>query len=374
MPGLASWGKVEPSPSQLRTMTDLSQTPFVPIRVATGLGTLALRPRRFGDLGAVADIAPDDTSAARLRRLFARVATVEGEGAPLSSGLAGALEDEDLEAVADAYLAMPDVRLLSEGGAGREPLAREVGETAIAYLDRLLRADQDRQLADLGGTFAALQSPNGGDLESALAALEAEAAALRDAVAALAEAGGGAPVAPGVAADGDGAAPPSRADAALLNRYLTRVTARSALLQASVSDASAAALRRADAAAQATRASSRRTLAVAALAALLAAAAAALAALGVAEERDDARAFQRWQAAAMAALQEERLARAAAQQAQDARLQQIADRQAATTAALRAAPIPAAMSTDAAATNVVRHDSAKASSKARAPPQRKANR
>ncbi len=350
-------------------MTDLSQMPFVPIRVTTGLGTLALRPRRFDDLGAVADMAPDDTSAARLRRLFARVATIDGDGAEFPSGVAEALGNEDLEAVAAAYLAMPDIRLLSEGGAGREPLARESGETAIAYLDRLLRADQDRQLADVGATFAALQPSHGADLESALAALEAEAAALRDAVAALAAANG-AP-APGVAADGDAAAPPSRAGAALLTRNLARVTARSALLQASVSDASAAALRGADAAAQATRASSRRTLAVAALAALLAAAAAALAALGVAEERDNARAFQRWQAAATATLQEERLARVSAQQAQDARLREIADRQAATTEALQAAAVPPPM--DAAATNAARRDSAKASTKARAP-QRKANR
>jgi hypothetical protein len=351
-------------------MTDLSQTSFVPIRVATGLGTLALRPRRFGDLGAVADMAPDDTSAARLRRLFARVATVDGEGAASSLAVAETLGDEDLEAVAAAYLAMPDVRLLSEGGAGREPLAREAEETSIAYLDRLLRADQDRQLADLGGTFAALQPPHGGDLESALAGLDAEAAALRDAVAALAEAGGD-PAAPGIAADVDAGAPPSRAGVALLTRNLARVTACSALLQASVSDASAAVLRRVDAAAQATRASSRRTLAVAALAAILAAAAAALAALGVAEERDDARAFQRWQAAATATLQEERLARVSAQQAQDARLQEIADRQAATAAAQQAAAtLPPA---EAVAANTARRDSAKVSTKAHAP-QRKANR
>jgi hypothetical protein len=352
-------------------MTDLSQTPFVPIRVATGLGTLALRPRRFGDLGAVADMAPDDTSAARLRRLFARVATVEGENVAGSPGAAETLGNEDLEVVAAAYLAMPDVRLLSEGGAGREPTAREPGETSIAYLDRLLRADQDRQLADLAATFAGLQPPRGGDLESALAALDAEAAALRDAVAALAAAGG-APAAPGIAADVDGAAPPSRADAALLTRSLARVTARSALLQASVSDASAAVLRRADSAAQATRASGRRTLAVGALAAILAAAAAALAALGVVEERDNARAFQRWQAAASATLQEERLARVSAQQAQDARLREIADRQAATTAALRAAAAPPP-TPEAPATNTARQDAAKGSTKPRTP-QRKANR
>jgi len=351
-------------------MTDLSQTPLVPIRVTTGLGTLALRPRRFGDLGAVADMAPDDTPAARLRRLFARVATVDGVGAEFPGGVAEALGNEDLEAVAAAYLAMPDVRLLSEGGAGRAPQAREAEETAIAYLDRLLRADQDRQLADLGATFAALQPPHGADLESALATLEAEAAALRDAVGALAAASR-APAAPGIAVDVAGAPPPSNAGAALLTRNLARVTARSALLQASVSDTSAAALRRADAAAQATRASSRRTLAVAALAALLAAAAAGLAALGVVEERDNARAFQRWQAAATATLQEERLARVSAQQAHDARLQEIADRQAATTKAMQAAAAPPP--TDAAATNAARPDAAKASTKARAP-QRKANR
>ncbi len=262
------------------------------------------------------------------------------------------------------------MRLLSDGGAGREAINRETDETAVAYLDRLLRADHERQLADLGGTFAALQPVKVEDLQSALAALDAEAAALRRAVAGLAESAGegSGPEAPMVDVS------PGSADNALLTRSLARVTARSALLQASVSDASAAMLRRADADAREARASGRRTLAVASLAALLAAAAVALGALGLVEERENARAFQRWQAGAAAMLAEERLARASAQQAQDARLQEIVDRQAATTAALHAAAAAARPPADAsAAGNADHREPAKAPAKARAP-QRKANR
>jgi len=354
-------------------MTDLSETPFVPIRVETAAGTLVLRPRRFGDLGAVADIAPDDTPAARLRRLFARVASLDGGSSVSAANGAETLNDEDLETVAEAYLALPDVRLLRDGGAGREAVARATGETAVAYLDRLLRADHERQLADLGGTFAALQPVKVEDLQSALAALDAETAALRQAVAGLAESAGADVAAPPAAMDAAGA---SRdfSDYALLTRSLARVTARSALLQANISDRSAAVLRRADADVQRARASGRRTLAVASLAALLAAAATALAALGLVEERENARTFQQWQAGATAMLQEERVARASAQQAQDARLQQIADRQGATLAALQAASAaPQPPADGAAAGNAGRHEPAKAPAKARTP-QRKVNR
>src|SRR5262245_38055318 len=123
-------------------MTELSQTPFAPVRVDVGAGTLVLHPQRFGDIGVLADAGPADGPIERLRRFFGRIGALDrgaasGEReAPLDSTTLAALSDADIERAAQAYLAMPDVRAAAHVAASTAPdVVREPGESAIGYLD-----------------------------------------------------------------------------------------------------------------------------------------------------------------------------------------------------------------------------------------------
>jgi len=334
--------------------------PDGPVRVVTGLGTLLLYPQRFGDIGALAEPAPGDAAGDRLRRFFARVAApensnAEGPGAPRLDATAAALSDDDLEQLADAYLRLPGGGVTVPGDAPDAATATVAapGERAAARLDRLLQSAHDRQLDDLRGTFDALRHPGDASLPDALAELERQAAALRMAADAVAgDAGAAAPVEAGTS-------PEERArrlqhDAIELSRSVARLTARSALLLAGLTEASSGHLRRfLDGAGTEARHAQRRIMVLAGIAAAFAIGATALGAALLLQERDNAREVQRL-ADVVARTQQDQAAVAAERSAIDARLREIAERQVAESAATAAvhrsvvAALPAPPSPDAA--------------------------
>ena len=334
--------------------------PDGPVRVVTGLGTLLLYPQRFGDIGALAEPAPGDAAGDRLRRFFARVAApensnAEGPEAPRLDATAAALSDDDLEQLADAYLRLPGGGVTVPGDAPDAATATVAapGERAAARLDRLLQSAHDRQLDDLRGTFDALRHPGDASLPDALAELERQAAALRMAADAMArDAGAAAPVEAGTS-------PEERArrlqhDAIELSRSVARLTARSALLLAGLTEASSGHLRRfLDGAGTEARHAQRRIMVLAGIAAAFAIGATALGAALLLQERDNARAVQRL-ADVVARTQQDQAAVAAERSAIDARLREIAERQVAESAATAAvhrsvvAALPAPPSPDAA--------------------------
>jgi hypothetical protein len=168
-------------------MTDLSKSQSTPVRVETSIGTLSLFPQRFEDIGAFSKLPPDEPSSSRLRFYLPYIAArsdafiEDGEWPRIDEASVQRLPDEDLERIAEAYLSMPERRQIAEGAAPlSNPIVRADGESATAYLDRLLRADHERQMEDLKGTYESLRSRSGQPLASALADVDRQASTLRD--------------------------------------------------------------------------------------------------------------------------------------------------------------------------------------------------
>jgi hypothetical protein len=128
-------------------MTDLSKSQPTPVRVETSIGTLSLFPQRFEDIGAFSKLPPDEPSSSRLRFYLPYIAArsdaliEDGEWPRIDEASSQRLPDEDLERIAEAYLSMPERRRIAEGaGPLSGPIVRADGESATAYLDRLLTA------------------------------------------------------------------------------------------------------------------------------------------------------------------------------------------------------------------------------------------
>src|ERR1700687_3610032 len=168
-------------------MTDLSKSQPTPVRVETSIGALSLFPQRFEDIGAFSKLPPDEPSSSRLRFYLPYIAArsdaliEDGEWARIDEASSQRLPDEDLERIAEAYLSMPERRRIAEGaGPLSGPIVRADGESATAYLDRLLTADHERQMEDLKGTYESLRDRSGQPLASALADVDRQASSLRD--------------------------------------------------------------------------------------------------------------------------------------------------------------------------------------------------
>ena len=156
--------------------TDLSKSKPAPVRVETSIGMVSLFPQRFEDIGAFSKLPPDVPSSSRLRLYLPYIAArsdapiEDGECPRMDEASSQQLPDEDLERIAEAYLSMSDRRQIAENdGAQANPIVRADGESATAYLDRLLRADHERQMEDLKGTYESLRDRSGQPLSSALA-------------------------------------------------------------------------------------------------------------------------------------------------------------------------------------------------------------
>ena len=146
------------------TMTDLSKAQPTPIRVETSMGALSLFPQRFEDIGAFSKLPVDEPSSTRLRLYLPYIAarsdalTENGECPRIDEASSQQLPDEDVERIAEAYLSMPQRRQIAEAGPLSSPIVRADGESATAYLDRMLKAEHERQMADLRGTYQSLRN------------------------------------------------------------------------------------------------------------------------------------------------------------------------------------------------------------------------
>jgi hypothetical protein len=169
------------------TMTDLSKSQPMLVRVETSIGALSLFPQRFEDIGAFSKLPLDQPSSSRLRLYLPSIAAhsdalIEDDEWPrIDEASSQLLLDEDLERIAEAYLSMPEMRQMAEGAWPlSSPIVRADGESANTYLDRLLRADHERQMEDIKGTYESMRNRSEQPLSSALADVDRQASSLRD--------------------------------------------------------------------------------------------------------------------------------------------------------------------------------------------------
>jgi inorganic pyrophosphatase len=167
-------------------MTDLSKAQPTPIRVETSMGALSLFPQRFEDIGAFSKLPIDEPSSTRLRLYLPYIAarsdalTENGEWPRIDEASSQQLPDEDVERIAEAYLSMPQRGQIAEASPLSSPIVRADGESATAYLDRILKADHERQMEDLKGTYESLRNTDEQPFSSALADVDRQASSLRD--------------------------------------------------------------------------------------------------------------------------------------------------------------------------------------------------
>ena len=282
-------------------MTDLSNLPPSLVRVDTSTGALTLHPQRFEDIGPYSKLAADDLPSSRLRRYLPRIASRDDTPAGherrprIDDAACQPLTDDDLERIAEAYLRMPEVRKVAGAADPRAVGAGKTeGESATAYLDRLLQIQHERQLEDVPATYAVLRKRYGAPFSNALADLERQALALKAAAQQMIdERHLGAPGVPAMPADAatatlsgeplDGRLIPAamesgdvrrnheRDEAIDLTRGIARMTTQSAILLASASESVTEFLRQVSETAQQSERRTRKSLQVAIVAVAVAA-------------------------------------------------------------------------------------------------------
>lgn len=131
----------------------------------TSIGRVFLFPLRVSDVSRYAKL-PDQPSAERIRRYLPCIASLSAdyslgkERAAITTEDFDQLSNDEIEALAEAYASSIAFRETREGSKDRPPVAREPGEAATTYLDRLLeheieeQAKQTRKIMDsaLGST------------------------------------------------------------------------------------------------------------------------------------------------------------------------------------------------------------------------------
>jgi hypothetical protein len=373
-------GVAKPLPRGEFALSDLPGSDSAPIKVDTSIGTVALFPQRFEDIGAFSKLPADESPASRLRLYLPYIAaradalTVDGE-TRIDEASSRQLSDEDLERIADAYLSMPQSRQNANGGAASSSaMARTEGESATAFLDRRLRADHERQMEDLKGTYEALGHPTELPLASALADVDRQASSLRDTATksmlgqtlagheGVSELGLGATA---EAIEGPGALLASDADIAAsdggnrardeemaLTRSIGIVTTQSAILVASLSETATRFLRQFSETTQrleeAARTSARTILVAVLIMTALAGIAAAAAIMSYIDERENRQTTKLWQDSVVQSMKDTSAAQAAQIRSLEDRIRAMSDRPNAPAASPPAAA-PAAPATSAAA-------------------------
>src|ERR1019366_3301867 len=102
------------------SLTDLSKSHPTPVRVETSIGTVALFPQRFEDIGAFSKLPLDEPPLSRLRLYLPYIAVrsdaliEDGEWPRIDEACSRQLPDEDLERIAEAYLSMPERQQIAE--------------------------------------------------------------------------------------------------------------------------------------------------------------------------------------------------------------------------------------------------------------------
>jgi hypothetical protein len=352
------------------TMTDLFKAQPTPIRVETSMGALSLFPQRFEDIGAFSKLPVDEPASTRLRLYLPYIAarsdalTENGECPRIDEASSQQLPDEDVERIAEAYLSMPQRQQIAEGtGPLSNPIVRADGESATAYLDRMLKAEHERQMADLRGTYQSLRNGDEQPLSNALADVDRQASSLRDVATSVVQDLGGqehrSELGPNAFPNSlEGNRPLLSSDAEItqnerlkrgrdeeitLMRSIGVVTTQSAILVASLSEAATRFLREFSETTQKSEAATRRSLRMVLLTVLIMGAFAVIAAsaaiVSYLEERENGQMRNQWQASMLRSMKET----AAAQQAQikslDDKIRELSDRQSALAAA--SAPVPA---------------------------------
>jgi hypothetical protein len=345
------------------SMTEPSESPAT-VRVETCIGTLSLLPQRFEDIGAFSKLPPDASPSSRLRLYLPYLAApsgaaIEGGSSPrIDEASIQQLSDEDLERIASSYLSMPEMQQIAEDvSSSSSSNARADGESATAYLDRLLRANHERQMEDLKGTYEHLRDRSGQPLSSALDAVDRQASSLRDVATNFMQSHdraererrselGPDPLSsslesnlPWLSSDGEIADRANRVrdEEITLMRGIGIVTTQSAVLVASLSETATQFLRQFSETTQqsdeAARKSMRTVLIIVLIVGLFAVIAAATAIVGYLEERENRQIANQWQESVLRSVKETAAAQAAQIQSLNDQIRELNDRQTALTAA-----------------------------------------
>ena len=114
--------------------------------VETSAGRIYLYPLRMRDMTDFEKLEPGD-AVSQIRAFLPSIGslTVESDEAPervpLDAGIADGLSDDEIERAADAYTKSSAWQIVRDGSQEREPIVQEAGETASAFLVRLLKAE-----------------------------------------------------------------------------------------------------------------------------------------------------------------------------------------------------------------------------------------
>ena len=169
-------------------MNDLSDLREESVSIQTSAGALRLFPQRFEDIGPFSKLPLDDPPVRRLRSYLPYIATHDADPVPdrqrdaIDEAFCQRLTDDDVERIAEVYLSVPAVRRAEEDAAMRPGMVpRADAETSSHYLDRVLRAEHERQMEDLGTTYTTLRERYGAPLSNALGDLDKQAAQLKEA-------------------------------------------------------------------------------------------------------------------------------------------------------------------------------------------------
>ena len=112
--------------------------------VDTSIGRVFLFPLRVSDTIEYAKL-PDVPSIQRIRCYLPSIASLSADNSvdhkrlAITADQVGQLSDDEIEALAEAYASSSEFRETEEETDAKTPVSREPGETATAYLDRLLR-------------------------------------------------------------------------------------------------------------------------------------------------------------------------------------------------------------------------------------------
>jgi len=320
-------------------------------------------PQRFEDIGAFSKLPPDASPSSRLRLYLPYIAAPsgaaieDGRSPRIDAASIQQLSDEDLERIASSYLSMPEMQQVAEDvSSSSSSNARADGESATVYLDRLLRANHERQMEDLKGTYEHLRDRSGQPLSSALDAVDSQASSLRDVATNFMQAQdraererrselGSDPLAsslesnrPWLSSDGEIAdrANRGRDEEITLMRGIGVVTTQSAVLVASLSETATQFLRefsettqRSD---EAARKSMRTVLLIVLVVGLFAVIAAATAIVGYLEERENRQIANQWQESVLRLAKETAAEQAAQIKSLNDQLRELNDRQTGVTA------------------------------------------
>ncbi len=118
--------------------------------IETSAGRIYLYPLRICDMTDFEKLEPGD-AASQIRGFLPSIGSLSLESdeaqerIPLDPEIAKTLSDDELELLSEAYVQSSVWKKIQEGNEDRKPVAREDGETASAYLIRLVREEVEQQ-------------------------------------------------------------------------------------------------------------------------------------------------------------------------------------------------------------------------------------